>query len=495
MHLALQNIRHLDDYRLSGFPERMAIIDTETTGGKAIYDRITELAIILVDQGQVVEVWQSLLNPQRPIPPWITRVTGISDDMVSDEPTFETLWSEIEKRLRDRVLVAHNARFDYGFLKNEAERIQQPLNLKTLCSVKLSRYLYPHYASHGLDAIIQRLGVKVSDRHRALDDALVIVQLFQVMSAQFNTEQISNACQQLLKRPALPSQLDERQLLALPEQPGVYYFYNDKQRLLYVGKSINIRTRVLSHFYNDYKNAVDHQLSHQLHQIRFDLTPTDFGAQLLESQQVKALSPSLNRRLKKTTKLYQYKLIDEYGYYRIDVQAIEADSPLNSVYGLFRSRHQAIKRLEKLVQEHGLCQRLSGLDKRPSGCCFAYQLKKCQGACCHQESPKDYNQRVLVAMQALQKQQWPYSGPIMVEETNSHTQQKALHLIHNWCYFGQVASADEAWSYEPLMGHQSKDSTATEQTFFDLDTYFILVRFLLDEALCEQTGLKIMLIK
>lgn len=192
MHLALQNITHLDDYRLSGFPERMAIIDTETTGGKAIYDRITELAIILVDQGQVVEVWQSLLNPQRPIPPWITRVTGISDDMVSDEPTFETLWPEIEQRLCDRVLVAHNARFDYGFLKNEAERIQQPLNLKTLCSVKLSRYLYPHYASHGLDAIIQRLGVKVSNRHRALDDALVIVQLFQVMSAQFNTEQISN---------------------------------------------------------------------------------------------------------------------------------------------------------------------------------------------------------------------------------------------------------------------------------------------------------------
>ncbi|MCL4555628.1 MAG: exonuclease domain-containing protein [Gammaproteobacteria bacterium] len=487
----LNTITSLSDYRLPGFPERMAIIDSETTGGKATYDRITELAIILVDEGKVVEVWQSLINPQRHIPPWITRVTGISNDMVEDQPTFETLWSEIEQRLQDRVLVAHNARFDYGFLKNEAERIQQPLNLKTLCSVKLSRYLYPQYPSHGLDAIIQRLGVSVSHRHRALDDAMVIVQLFQVMTADFNADDISKACQHLLKRPALPSQLDERQLLALPEQPGVYYFYNDKQRLLYVGKSVNIRARVLSHFYSDYKNAVDHQLSHQLHQIRFELTPTDFGAQLLESQQVKALSPSLNRRLKKTTKLYQYKLVDDYGYYRIDIQAIEGDSPLTSVYGLFRSRHQAIKRLEKLVQEHGLCQRLSGLDKRPSGCCFAYQLKKCQGACCHQESPKDYNQRVLGAMKALQKQQWPFSGPILVEETNQQTQQTALHLVHDWCYLGQVNSADEAWSYEPLIQQKSITSMTREQSFFDLDTYFILVRFLLDEGLCQQTGLKI----
>ena len=166
-------------------------------GGKATYDRITELAIILVDEGKVVEVWQSLINPQRHIPPWITRVTGISNDMVSDQPTFETLWPEIDQRLQDRVLVAHNARFDYGFLKNEAERIQQPLNLKTLCSVKLSRYLYPQYSSHGLDAIIQRLGVSVSHRHRALDDAMVIVQLFQVMSAEFNADDISKACQRL----------------------------------------------------------------------------------------------------------------------------------------------------------------------------------------------------------------------------------------------------------------------------------------------------------
>ncbi|MBN2865722.1 MAG: GIY-YIG nuclease family protein [Thiotrichales bacterium] len=477
---------------LTGFPEKMAILDCETTGGKATRDRMTELAIILVDNGQVVEQWQSLIDPQTTIPPWITNITGIHNRMVEDAPTFEQLWPTIQEKLQDRVLVAHNARFDYGFLKNEARRCGQTLSLKTLCSVKLSRLMYPQFKKHSLDAIIQRLGTHVQNRHRAMDDTQVIMQLFEVMSLEFDEESIASACNRLLKRPSLPSQLDEKQLEDLPDSPGVYYFYNENHRLLYVGKSVNLKTRVLSHFYQDHQTTVDHHLSHQLHHIEFDETPSDFGAQILESQQVKTLSPSLNRRLKKVTKLYQYKLVEENGYLNIKIQAVTDTSQTESVFGLFRSRRQASNRLEKLVDEHFLCHRLSGLEKGKQGACFAFQVKKCMGACCQKEPAVSYNLRVENAMKKLKKQQWPFSAPVIVEEFNAVSKLKAFHLINDWCYLGKIKTSMDLWSYEPFLNKQNNNVTIQQSDdFFDLDIYFILIRFLLSDDLCKKAGLKI----
>ena len=477
---------------LVGFPEKLAILDCETTGGKATRDRMTELAIILVDNGQIVEQWQSLINPQTTIPPWITKITGIHNSMVTDSPTFEQLWPTIQEKLQDRVMVAHNARFDYGFIRNEAKRCGQSLSLKTLCSVKLSRLLYPQFKKHSLDAIIQRLGTQVQNRHRAMDDTQVIMQLFEVMSLEFDKETLSAACNRLLKQPSLPSQLDEQQLDALPDSPGVYYFYNENHRLLYVGKSVNIKTRVLSHFYQDHQTTVDHHLSHQLHHIEFDETPSDFGAQILESQQVKALSPSLNRRLKKVTKLFQYKLVKQDGYLQIKVQAVTDTSQTESVFGLFRSRRQATNRLEKLVDEHFLCHRLSGLEKGSRGACFAFQVKKCMGACCQKEPAESYNLRVEKAMNKLKKQQWPFSAPVIVEEFNPVSKLKEVHLINDWCYLGKIKTSMDLWSYEPFLNEQAQSVTIQQSDdLFDLDIYFILIRFLLSDDLCKKAGLKI----
>jgi len=267
-----------------------------------------------------------------------------------------------------------------------------------------------------------------------------------------------------------------------------------------VGKSINIKTRVLSHFYQDHQTQVDHHLSHQLHHIEHDDTPTDFGAQILESQQVKALSPSLNRRLKKVTKLYQYQVVEENGYLNIKIQTANQHITQENVYGLFRSRRQASNRLQKLVDEYLLCQRLSGLEKSRTGACFAHQLKKCLGACCQKEPATSYNFRVEKAMHHLRKQQWPYKSAILVEESNPVTQLKAFHLINNWCYLGQIKSAEELWSWEPMIqpiqnpNHQDEimnDSYQSTETLFDLDLYFILIRFLLSEDLCRKNGLRV----
>lgn len=362
---------------LKDFPEKMAIIDCETTGGKATKDRIIEIAIIIVDQGMIIEKWQSFINPKRFIPPWITEITGIQQSQVEQAPTFEEIWPQIEQRLEGRVLVAHNARFDYGFIKNEVNRLQQSYSAKTLCSVKLSRQLYPLAKKHSLDAIIQRLGCHVENRHRAMDDAEVIVLLFTQIQLCFDSEMINAACNTILKSPSIPSQLPESEISKLPNTPGVYYFYNETGRLLYIGKSINIKTRVLSHFYSDHRNSVDHHLSHQLAEIDYTETPTDFGAQVLEAQEVKQKMPSLNRRLKKSAGLYQYQIQTEKEYKTVSVVSAESKPKSNTErFGLFRSRKQAQNRLQKMADDHFLCQRLTGLEKGKTGSCFAFQLKK-----------------------------------------------------------------------------------------------------------------------
>lgn len=487
-----------EQFVLRGFPEKMAIVDCETTGGKAVRDRMTELAIILVDNGQIVERWQSLINPETTVPPWITKVTGINTAMVINQPTFADLWPEIEARLKDRVLVAHNARFDYGFLKNEAKRCGAVLSLKTLCSVKFSRALYPLHKRHSLDAIIKRLGCKVENRHRAMDDAQVIYQLFTQACLDFDEETLEATCSRLLKRPSLPSHLNETEVEKLPDSPGVYYFYNENNRLLYVGKSVNIKTRVLSHFYQDHQTTVDHHLSHQLHHIDFTETPSDFGAQILESQEVKAKSPSLNRRLKKVSKLLQFRLVEENDYLTIKIETAKSQqTPDEQVFGLFRSRRQATNRLQKLVDDFFLCHRLAGLEKGKTGSCFAHQLKKCMGACCAKEPAESYNLRAMKAMQNLKQQQWPYEHAVVVEEQNPVTKQKAFHLVNNWCYLGQIKTPDDLWSWEPMLTQQNSDfesyenNTGSNTGSFDLDIYFILIRFLLSEDECRKAGLKI----
>lgn len=489
---------------LKDFPQDMAIVDCETTGGKATVDRITEIAIIVVSRGEVVERWQRLINPQKSIPPWITRITGIDQGMVAEAPTFAQVVDEIASRLSGRVLVAHNARFDYGFLKNEFKRCQISLSLKTLCSVKLSRFLYSGERKHSLDALIRRFGFEVHDRHRAMDDAQVILDFFWHVQDYIDGPTIAATCDRLLKKPALPSQLDESQVNQLPDLPGVYYFYSESGRLLYVGKSVSLKNRVLSHFYSDHQNATDHKLSHQLHHIDFETTPSDFGAQIREAQAVKTLRPSLNRRLKKVTRLYQLAVYQTSGYDAIKIIAAGA-RPTDTVmtYGLFRSRRQAQKVLEKLVDQHTLCQALTGLDKRTRGCCFAHQLKKCLGACCQKEPPESYNLRVQKAMQALRTQQWPYPSAVIVTETHAKQNTKVHHLVNNWCYLGEIKTPDDLWSWAPLVaevapqettqqGLERHEKTLIDQNeWFDIDLYFILVRFLLNPDACNQNSIQI----
>lgn len=497
--------------KLVGFPDSMVLLDVETTGGKATRDRIIEIGLLVVDQGKLVKTWQTFVNPETPVPPWIQKLTGIRNEMLRDAPSFEEIAPVIQGVCEGRILVAHNARFDYGFLKNEFKRLGQSFQAKTLCSVKLSRRFYAQYPRHGLDQVIQRLGVSVQNRHRALEDAQVIWQLFVKISQEFAQEDIAAVCQGFLQKPAIPANLDASQISGLPNRPGIYRFWQDN-KLLYVGKSVRIRDRVMSHFSQDHAVAKDLQMSGKITDIDFEMTPSDFGAQLLENQLVKSQRPLHNQRLKKLTKLYQVRLLnDDDGYLRCELTvahqglATESSQP----FGLFRSRRQAQQWMERACDKHQLCPRLMGLEAKNSGPCFSLQLKKCLGACCHKEPAASYNLRMQNAFSALKQQVWPWPEPVIViENPTPHRvlskeaqdakdavmatdpeQSVHFHLLDQWRYlhrFTQPQALDDWLQQQAETVTSYADSESQLEPCFDLDAYLILIRFLMRSPLPEE---------
>lgn len=458
----------------TGFPQKMILLDCETTGGNAFRDRLTEVALIELTDGVETDRWQTLINPEIMIPPWISNLTGITDVMVASQPTFADIAQTLLEKLNDKVFVAHHVRFDYSFIRAAFRRIGLNFSAKKLCSVKLSRRLYPHERRHGIDAIVSRLGLTIQNRHRAMDDAEVILRLFEQASADFSAEEIKVTCKALMQQTRLPSHLDPAEIDKLPEAPGIYQFFDEQGALLYIGKSINIQQRVLSHFNNT--KARSSEMQQQLHHIDFTETPTDFGAQLLENTLIKTLNPLYNRRQTKAKRLYQLALsTDKAGYQRVTIEMADCHQPpqISQRYGLFRSQKQAQTTLLKLAESHQLCQQLVGLESPRKGACFGFQLKKCRGACCEKEPAILYNLRLQTALHGLKNQQWPWAGPILVTENalDNDPEKSIHHLIDHWLYLGAVRDVDQAW--------QKLQQQHPDQQFFDLDAYKIQIRFLL----------------
>lgn len=490
----------------TGFPEKMVLLDCETTGGKSTHHRITEIGLLVVEQGQIIEKWQTLINPERLVPSGITSLTGITNEMVKSAPTFADISDTLLQKLTDRVLVAHHARFDYGFLKREFNRIGINYQSKPLCSVKFSRLMYPQYKKHGLDYIIKRFKLNIENRHRAMDDALMIYGFFLKSTQIHQDHEIHSACQQLLKEHTLPSKIRRSDVDCLPKTPGVYYFYDDKHTLLYVGKSINIKQRVLNHFSQDHKNHKDLKMSRSIASIGYDRTVSDFGAQILESHQVKALKPLYNSQLRRLRKLFRLSVeMHHRGFLYPVIKVVEVDeaqSMAKERFGLFRSPKHAKNKLSQLADHYFLCYQILGLEKGPingESHCFRYQLKRCLGVCCSQESFEQHNQRLSMALSEHQQKVWPFDDAILIEERGETPDQQQFHLINQWIYQCRIDSMNALFD----AGYALKKSSATvllkdsyqDSIFdgegFDLDIYFILVRFLLNTERMRINGLHI----
>jgi len=447
----------------------LAIVDLETTGANASWDRITELAVIEVDGGEISGEWSTLVDPETAIPPAIQALTGITNDMVAGAPTFAALARELHERLAGRVVVAHNARFDYGFLRQAFERAGIRYAARTLCTVKLSRRLYPGHARHNLDSLIARHGLRCRARHRAMGDADAVWQFLCVAAAEHGAESLGDAARQVAKQPSLPAHVEREAIDAVPESPGVYLFYGEGDAPLYVGKSINMRSRVLSHFADDLRSSREMQLAREVRRIDWQRTAGELGALLREAELVKALTPAFNRQLRRASELCGF-VRDGASLRLAGADEIDADA-VPHVYGVFRSRRAALAALRGLADEHGLCLQTLGLERAGSrkGACFRHQIRRCNGVCAGRESIEAHQLRLLAALARLKTIAWPYRGPVGVIEEDREREASDVHVVHNWCYLGTAQSESEL--AELLDGGP--------RPRFDLDQYKILARHLL----------------
>ncbi len=448
-------------------PKDLAFVDLETTGGDAARHRITEVAVVRVQNGEFVDEWSSLVNPECPIPAHIAAFTGISDDMVAAAPRFAEIAAEVRRRLEGAVFVAHNARFDYSFLRSEFRRLDLPFSAKILCTVKLSRRLFPEHVRHNLDAVMERHGLVCSARHRALGDAQVLRDFWFQLRREVPEAALGATVQSLLGGPKLPAHLPADFADDLPEAPGAYRLYGEGGALLYVGKSHALRTRVLAQLAGGDAESGQHKLASLVRHIEWVETAGELGALLREAEWVKTQKPQFNRRAKSLTPPYTLRA-------GLRAQPIEGVDPsdLEQCFGVFHSEKDARKALGDIARAQRLCLKVLGLEDS-EGSCLAYQIGQCRGACVGKEPLMLHDLRLRLALSSLKLKPWPFPGRIALRERDPRRREfqgaggADLHVIDHWTYLGTARSEDE------LTALRAKPASAG----FDMDVYKILVRY------------------
>ena len=448
------------------------LLDLETTGGSPVNDRITEIAAVRFEQGVEVARWSTLVNPGVPVSPFIERLTGISNAMVAKAPRFSEVAQDLLALLDDAVLVAHNVRFDHGFLLNELARMDLTLRVKTLCTVRLSRLLYPQFKSHGLDAIMQRHGLASTARHRAMGDVEVMHHWLTLAQNELGADHVSGHAHSLLQgSAALPPQLDTN-VADIPDTPGVYIFYGESPLPLYVGKSVKLRSRVMSHFQAASRDAREMRIAQEIRRIEWVETAGELGALLLEARLVKAQQPLHNRQLRRESALCAWRL--ELNPNSRPLLTLVRGAELmpeqfGALYGPYRSKNQAQTHLKELADTHGLCLQAMGLESG-KGRCFAHQVGQCKGVCCGEEAPERHHLRLQMALVGHKLQVWPFAGTVGLREHNPHTDRTDIHLFDQWCHLATVHSENELSDALQSRG---------KPLAFDLDTYRLAMKHLL----------------
>jgi DNA polymerase III subunit epsilon len=458
-------------------PKDLAFVDLETTGGDAVRHRITEVAVVRVQNGVLADEWSSLVNPECPIPDHIAAFTGISDDMVAAAPRFAQIAAEVLRKLQGAVFVAHNARFDYSFLRSEFRRLDMPFSAKILCTVKLSRRLFPEHVRHNLDAVMERHGLVCSARHRALGDAQVLRDFWFKLRREVPEAALGATVQSLLGGPKLPAHLPADFADDLPEAPGAYRLYGEDGALLYVGKGHALRTRVLAQLAGGDAESGQHKLTRLVRHIDWVETSGELGALLCEAEWIKTQKPQYNRRAKSLTPPHTLRAADAPGaggFAAVEAVSIEGVDPsdLEQCFGVFHSEKDARKALGDIARAQRLCLKVLGIEDG-EGSCLAYQIGQCRGACMGKEPRMLHDLRLRLALSSLKLKPWPFPGRIALRERDPRRREfqdaggADLHVIDHWTYLGTARSEDE------LAALRAKPASAG----FDMDVYKILVRY------------------
>ncbi len=336
-----------------------SIIDIETTGGHASGNRIIEIAIYKFDGEKIIDTYHTLINPERRIPVFITSLTGIDDEMVADAPVFADVAGEIINVTKDSIFVAHNVNFDYTFVKKELQSLNIPYNLPKLCTVRLSRKIFPGLPSYSLGNLCGSLGIDVQNRHRAAGDAQATVSLLNKLLINDTEGFISKSLKKNSKETLLPANLPRDQFDGLPETFGVYYFHDHKGKVIYVGKANNIKKRVISHFSGKQQNQKSQQFMQAIYGLSHEVCGSELLSLLLESHEIKKYFPVYNSIQKfgeKNYGIYQYE--DNAGFMRLSIAKV---SKLQHPIVSFRYISEARTFLLEKVRSFQLCHRRSGL--------------------------------------------------------------------------------------------------------------------------------------
>ncbi|MES2675781.1 MAG: exonuclease domain-containing protein [Pseudomonadota bacterium] len=469
---------------LKGIPLPAVLVDIETTGGPR-HGRITEIAIIEIDEHEIRE-WSTLVNPEIEIPINIQHLTGITNAMVASAPRFEEVSDEVFLRLKDKLFIAHNVGFDYGFLRKELGNVGISFKAPLMCSVQISRALYPNEASHSLENIIIRHSISVQYRHRALDDAQATFRFLQLAENEHGVALFRAAFHKQFQYGDLPLGIDPEIISKIPRTSGVYYLWDKDDNLLYIGKGNNIRAEVFAQFLSGEKSPLEAKLASLTGGITWTTTPGELSATLLHSEKINQLKPALNKRAQTVESLCSIFLEEtKSGSYKSGTDIFKKEALANStqawlyprivfadeiaessqrLYGLFTSEKHALKEIKKLFITHNLC--FNTLPQRTSNGLLKCENEQCK-VCNTGENYLKHNIRMLAAFEQLALRRWPFKTPIAIEESGKECE--PVHIaVSNWCLLGVAKSMED---YKELLSH-------SEGFRLDRNVYRFLVKYL-----------------
>jgi DNA polymerase-3 subunit epsilon len=405
------------------------IIDIETTGNGIKGNKITEISIFKYNGGQIVDEFTSLVNPQCPIPYFITGLTGIDDQMVQSAPTFHEIAGTIQDITEGCIFVAHSVNFDYGVIKEEFRQIGIDFTRKKLCTVRLSRQLIPGLRSYSLGKLCSAVQIPLVDRHRARGDAHATVLLFEQLLNKPKSEDVFKKFLNARSQEAtLPPHLPRSVFDNIPQKPGIYYFKNQKGDIIYVGKAINLKKRVLGHFYD--KKSKEIQMCSETANIDFKLAGSELMALLMESAEIKRLFPPYNRAQKRTGRQYAiFAYEDRNGIMHLAYNTIKGvPNPLKIIHNQTECRAY----LEEVCKSFSLCPRYCHLQQTNTACSH-HEINTCEGICRGKEAVEDYNQKV---EEAITHMKLLASEVRIIKEKGRDSNESAVVLIADGIYKG-----------------------------------------------------------
>jgi len=397
-----------------------AILDIETTGGNYDEEGITEIAVYRYDGIQVIDQFCSLINPQKDIQPFVVKLTGINASMLQNAPKFFEVAKRIVEITEDCVLVAHNAAFDYRILQTEFRRLGFSFERKTICTVDLSQVLLPEQTAFSLGKLVRNLGIPFSNQHRANSDAMATLKLFELLLEKDSKKQIIKEHILSLEPNKAPSRflniIDN-----LPSEMGVYYFHNQKREIIYIGKSNNIKKRVLSHLTGKQKKAIT--LQNEVAEITYSLTGGELVTLLKEQNEIKAVAPYYNHSLKFRMFPMGVRIDYQEPYPKLILEQIKKEHNYLNVY---KNKKAAKAAVFRWMDQFGICIHKTSLIKSEKAC-FNQSIGKCEGACIGVETPEVYGKKVDALIESIT---YPYPDFLLIEKGRKNGEKSFVYVAN-----------------------------------------------------------------